>query len=259
MKIGFLDSGIGGLSVLHNMLLRVPSGNYIYYADSDNAPYGEKDADRICSLVSDGVDFLVGRGAEAVVLACNTATSVAAGLIRGRYTIPIVGMEPAVKPAVRFHSQGRVLVTGTPVTIRGDKLADLIDTVDSEGLTDKLALPELVRMAEEGCFDADRAADYIRSEMGDASPEDYSAVVLGCTHFNYFKDAFRIVFPSDTALVDGNDGTVSQLVRRVGEENILGEGSREYYVSGRAVADGSETLTRYRSLLLRLDKMYAIK
>ena len=115
MKIGFLDSGIGGLSVLHDLLTRMPMGEYLYYADSENAPYGEKSEEEIYSLVARGVDFLISRGAGAIVLACNTATSVAAKRLRAAHSLPIVGMEPAVKPAVRFHSQGRVLVTGTPV------------------------------------------------------------------------------------------------------------------------------------------------
>lgn len=259
MKIGFLDSGIGGLSVLHNMRLRMPMGDYIYYADSDNAPYGEKSESRVRELVSVGVEHLISQGAEAVVLACNTATSVAASYLRSIHSIPIVGMEPAVKPAVRFHSSGRVLVTGTPVTIRGDKLTDLIGTVDSEGLTDRLALPALVRMAEERRFDATAAADYIKCEMRDAEPEKYSAVVLGCTHFNYFKDAFRRVFPSATAIIDGNDGTVSQLIRRVGAENLSGGGSVDYYISGKRVASGDPTLGYYAALLSRLDEMYRIK
>ena len=257
MKIGFLDSGIGGLSVLHNILLRKPTGDYLYYADSDNAPYGEKSEEEVCALVSAGVDFLIGQGAEAVVLACNTATSVAARRLRAVHSIPIVGMEPAVKPAVTFHGGGRVLVTGTPVTIRGERLADLIDTVDRERLTEKLALPELVRMAEERRFDTRAAADYIRRELADGSPEAYSAVVLGCTHFNYFKDAFRLVFPESTAIVDGNDGTVSQLIRRVGEESLVGGGSVTYYRSGRlASAREREDNT---ALLSRLDEMYRIK
>lgn len=253
MKIGFLDSGIGGLSVLHNLLARMPMGEYLYYADSANAPYGEKSEDAVYSLVSRGVDFLLSLGAGAIVLACNTATSVAAKRLRAEHDLPIIGMEPAVKPAVKFHSQGRVLVTGTPVTIRGDKLTDLIDAVDLSHLTDKLALPELVRMAEEHRFDARYAADYIKNELADARAEDYSAVVLGCTHFNYFKDAFRLVFDS-AALIDGNKGTINQLIRLVGEENLAGEGRVEYFRSGERVSGAD-----FAPLLARLDQMYRIK
>lgn len=253
MKIGFLDSGIGGLSVLHNLLARMPTGEYLYYADSVNAPYGEKSEDAVYSLVSRGVDFLLSLGAGAIVLACNTATSVAAKRLRAEHDLPIIGMEPAVKPAVKFHSQGRVLVTGTPVTIRGDKLTDLIDAVDLLHLTDKLALPELVRMAEERRFDVCYAADYIKNELADARTEDYSAVVLGCTHFNYFKDAFRLVFGS-AALIDGNEGTINQLIRLVGEESLSGEGRVEYFRSGERVSGAD-----FAPLLARLDEMYRIK
>ena len=99
MSTGFFDSGIGGITVLHEAMKLMPRWDYIYYADSDNAPYGTRPKDEVIALVHSAVDFLAGQGVDAIVIACNTATSVAIETLRSRYSIPVIGMEPAIKPA----------------------------------------------------------------------------------------------------------------------------------------------------------------
>ena len=122
MKIGFYDSGIGGLSVLQTAMEMLPNEEFIYYADTDHVPYGEKSNDEILAFARRAVDFLIAKDAKAIVIACNTATSVAAKYLRAVHTLPIIGMEPAVKPAVEEKNHKRILVSATPVTIREKKL-----------------------------------------------------------------------------------------------------------------------------------------
>ena len=124
MKIGIFDSGIGGLSVLHQAMIIMPEADYIFYADVDNVPYGEKTKEEVRKLVDHAVGFLVDKGCQAIVLACNTATSAAISYLREKYKLPIIGIEPAVKPAVEhIHESGkRVMVVSTPVTAKGEKL-----------------------------------------------------------------------------------------------------------------------------------------
>ena len=197
-------------------------------------------------------------GAEAIVIACNTATSVAVAKLRERYDIPIIGMEPAVKRALDLSTEGRILVTGTPITLKGDKLRLLIGELDRSHVVDLLPLPGLVKFAEKYRFEGDDVTAYIKKAFDGFRLEDYSFLVLGCTHFNYFKDTLRKVLPAHIRFVDGNDGTVRQLIRRTGGETDSQKDSEtRYFISGREI-DSKEELLRIESFVTRLDSMYEI-
>ncbi len=256
MKIGIFDSGIGGLTVLHQALLTLPKEDYIYYADTDHVPYGTKTRDEIIRYVDEAVEFLVGKGVKAIVIACNTATSTAIDYVRSKYTLPILGMEPAVKPAVANSNGKRVMVIATPITVKEEKLRNLIEQVDDNHRVDLLALPGLVRFAEAGLFEGEEVEQYLRQELGTYKLENYSALILGCTHFNYFKDSYRKIFPSKVDFIDGSVGTVNYLKKILEERKQLenNHGTVEYYMSGRPVYREDE-LERLSMLHERLDKM----
>ncbi len=256
MKIGIFDSGIGGLSVLHQALITLPKEDYIYYADTDNVPYGTKEREQIIGYVDHAVDFLVGKGVKAIVIACNTATSIGAEYVRHKYTLPILGMEPAVKPAMARNNGKRVMVIATPATVREEKLRNLIELVDDEHLVDLVATPGLVQFAEAGVFETEKVEQYLRKEFAPYRLENYSALILGCTHFNYFKDTYRKIFPRETAFMDGSVGTVNYLKKILTEQNLIenNHGTVEYYTSGRPMYR-DEDLLRLTRLHERLDKM----
>ena len=140
MKIGIFDSGIGGLSVLQKLIKIMPNEEYCYYLDSVHVPYGEKSKEDIIKYTDEAIAFLINEGCDITCIACNTATSVAAEILRKKYSTPIVGVEPAVKPAVELSAngekEGRILVIATPVTVREKKLHDLIEKFDNEHLVD---------------------------------------------------------------------------------------------------------------------------
>ena len=266
-SIGIFDSGIGGLSVLHEAYHYLPEQNYIFYADTEHVPYGLKTPEQILSYSIGITEFLLEKGVEAIVVACNTATSVAIKELRKRYSIPILGMEPAVKPAVEGTEKKRIMVIATPVTIREDKLKDLLHRVDENHRVDLLPMPRLVEFAERTEFDSDDVIDYIKKQFEPYNMEEYCALVLGCTHFNYFKPAYRQIFGDDTLLIDGNHGTVKHLAEVLGIElsntpdnvvtfddthKMLELAKTEYYYSGNPIADASE-LERLRILHNRLE------
>ncbi len=256
MKIGFFDSGVGGLTVLQQALQTLPEEEYIYYADTDHVPYGTKPKEEIIRYVDEAVDFLVGKGVKAVVIACNTATSVAIEYIREKYKLPILGMEPAVKPAVQKCPDKRVLIAATPLTIREDKLKNLLKQVDGEHKTDLLALPDLVLFAEAGCFDRPEVGEYLKRELSAFELKNYSNFVLGCTHFNYFKDTLRSLLPDRIEFIDGISGTINHL-KVILERNgpIKKESLRvEYYISGKLVTE-TEKLKFFDGLLKRAEAM----
>lgn len=258
MKIGIFDSGIGGLSVLHHALKVIPNAHFIYYADMQHVPYGEKTEIEVRGFVEKIINFFIKQGVDAIVIACNTASSVATKEYRDQYPIPIIGMEPAVKKAVKLYpdEKKRILVAATPITIEGNKLHNLLDRVDMVHNIDLIALPMLVRFAECGDFDSKAIDEYLKDSFKGYSLKDYSSIVLGCTHFNYFKVNFQSLFPNYINFVDGNEGTVNQLIRKLQKANPFDPQLVDYYFSGKRV---KETERQYiNSCLERLEKMYII-
>lgn len=259
MKIGFFDSGIGGLTVLHQAMITLPQEEFIYYADTDNVPYGTKRKEEVLQYVEDAVEFLVHQDVKAIVIACNTATSIAIDTLRMKYSIPILGMEPAVKPAVQKCSGKRVMVIATPITVKEEKLRNLLQQVDDDHRVDLLPLPKLVLFAETGNFETVEVEQYLRKELSEYHLENYSSLTLGCTHFNYFKDTFRRIFPLSVEFIDGSEGTVNHLKNILRANGMLEYNGPDvtYYQSGRLVSD-QKTLAYYAKLHRRLDTMMSI-
>ena len=247
MKIGIFDSGIGGLSVLDEAVHRLSGVDYIFYADIDHVPYGLKTPEQITEYVDDIAKYLIENGVDAIVIACNTATSVAAKRLRSMYSIPIIGMEPAVKPAIAASvADKRVLVTATPVTIEGEKLKKLIEEYDRDSIVDKLPLPELAMMAEKELFEPEIVVPYLKEKFSGLDTSMYDFIVLGCTHFPFFSDSFKALLPG-VRLIDGSDGTARYLKAMLEKYDItsLGDtfeqGKKVVYVkSGREVTDKQE-------------------
>lgn len=260
MKIAFFDSGIGGLSVLHHAMRVMPNERFVFFADEDHVPYGTKSRKEVMEFVDEAFEFLTGLGVDAIVVACNTATSVAVQEMRSRYDIPIIGMEPAAKRALDLYGDRRVLVTATPITVKGRKMQLLMENVDKHNLVDLLPLPRLVEFAERQEFESRPVRDYLEQALSPYDFSEYSSLVLGCTHFNYFKDVMRSLLPEHVKFVDGNEGTVRELIRRLPTEvHTNGEVTGvEYYYSGRRVED-KEELERIGLYLRRLDDMYDIE
>lgn len=212
MKIGVFDSGIGGLSVLHEARKVLPNEHYLYYADTSHVPYGTKPKDEIRGYIFAAISFLRDQGCEAIVVACNTATSVAIDDLRRTFTtLPIIGMEPAVKPAVQANHHQRVLVLATEMTLKEPKFHNLVSKVDNEGIVDYLSLQELVLFSERFDFAEATVIPYLRARLAQVNLACYGHVVLGCTHFIYFRPHIQQVFPAGTVILDGNAGTVQHL------------------------------------------------
>ena len=259
LKLAFFDSGIGGLTVLHHAIKILPNEEFIFFADEDNVPYGVKTREQVLNYVDEAFKFLTAQNVGAIVVACNTATSVAVRLMREKYNLPIIGMEPALKRALDLYPEQKVLVTATPITINGEKIQKLIEKLDAKKFTELLALPKLVEFAERQEFNSAEVEKYLRAEFAEYDFKNFSSVVLGCTHFNYFKDTMRKILPEHVKFVDGNEGTLKELIRRTGlKESKSKKNPRvEYFYSGRAVTAKDE-LERLKKYLLRLDEMFLL-
>lgn len=235
-SIGFLDSGFGGITVLSEALKQLPNENYIYYADIEHVPYGTKTKDEVRTYIFDAVEFLVSQGIKALVVACNTATSIAVRDLRSMYNFPIAGMEPAVKPAVENGNGKRVLVLATPLTLKEEKFHNLVQRVDTEHIVDYLAFPELVDLAEHMVFDNDRVIPIIKEKLSTFDISSYKTFVLGCTHFPLYRKIFKEILPKDINIIDGSVGTIKYLRHLLEQGNILNTentgGKIKYFDSG---------------------------
>lgn len=258
MRIGFFDSGIGGLTVLHQALRLLPNEDYLYYADTSHVPYGEKSKEEVRKYIFDAVEFIAGQNVKALVLACNTATSIVIEELRNQYDFPILGIEPAVKPAVEKWEgrQKKVLVLATRLTLKEKKYNDLVHRIDHGEIVDSLPLPGLVQFAENFEFDENKVIPYLEKELSVYDLHQYGTVVLGCTHFPYFEGTLKKVFPEGVDFISGSYGTAKNLKRILENKNQVNQGAGDilFFKSDVKVED-TFTISKYHRLLKILDEL----
>ncbi|MED3729009.1 glutamate racemase [Priestia filamentosa] len=223
MKIGFFDSGLGGISVLHEAVKHFPNESFLYYADTLHVPYGSKTKEEVKSYVLQAAEEIIKQDVKALVVACNTATSIAIETLRATYNIPIIGMEPAAKPALEISRSlnKRVLVFATSLTLKQAKYKHLLETIDDQSLIDSIPLQELVQYCENLNFDQDTLKAYFQSKVQGLDLQQYGTVVLGCTHFPFYRGLLRDMFPPSVQFIDGSIGTVKRLEYVLKERNML--------------------------------------
>ena len=222
--IGFFDSGVGGISVLRESLKVLPNEDFIYFGDSINAPYGIKDVNEVRKLTFSAVDFLIDKGVKVIVIACNTATSAAIDLLRAKYMdIPIIGIEPALKPAVIISRGKSVIIMATPMTLAEKKFSKLMALYNKEVNIIPLPCAGLVELIESGVIEGDRIEAYLKEKLKGFMHLDVSCIVLGCTHYPFIKNELVKVVGDKTIIIDGSVGTVNQLKRQLTGNNILNE------------------------------------
>lgn len=232
LPIGFMDSGMGGLSVLREALKVMPQEDYIYYGDSANAPYGTKPQEEIRRLAFNVVEKLLDMGIKGLAVACNTATSAAVKAMRTAYPdLPIVGIEPAIKPAWKHNHGGSVLVMATPMTIAQEKYHKLLAKYNSDVEFISIPCEGLMEFVEAGELNGEHLTDYFDSHLGQYL-DRAETIVLGCTHYPFLKpqlDAYLKARVKDRkiALIDGGLGTARELRRRLDQKGLLREEGRK--------------------------------
>ncbi len=220
LPIGIFDSGVGGISVLADIYNILPNETYLYYADSFNAPYGEKSVKEIQKLALKVANFLIKKKIKALVVACNTATSAAIDLMRSSFSIPVIGMEPALKPAVEKFPQGKIVIIATPITLEEKKYQLLLKRFYNQAQIYSLPCPTLVELIEQGITEGSIIDEELNKIFFEWKNKKLDVIVLGCTHFPFIRKSLQNFFPT-TQLIDGNKGTAQQLKRILEEENLL--------------------------------------
>lgn len=220
--VAFFDSGLGGISVLRAARSTLPHENFIYYGDSANAPYGTKPREEICRLSRNVMEAVLSMGAKAVVIACNTATGMAVDELRIDYPeLPIIGVEPAVKPAAETWPGGKILVMATPMCLKGERFKELHGRFCREAEIIPVPCGGLMEYVERGELDGPGLHEFLQKLLGPWLTEPVDAVVLGCTHYPFLRKAIAAVLGEQTAIVDGNAGITAQLRRRLAELDLL--------------------------------------
>ena len=188
--IGLFDSGVGGLSVYLHLAQQLPNERYIYYADTLNVPYGNRDSEDIEALTLKAIEWLYQQGCKLIVIACNSASAYALDTARKCYPqLPIVGLVPALKPAVLASKSGHVAVLATKATLNGSLLNDVIASFANPNRTvvTKYFDPQLVPWVEAGMPVEDETAQRLRQQLRAFANEGIDQLVLGCTHYPFFK------------------------------------------------------------------------
>jgi glutamate racemase len=247
--IAVFDSGMGGISVLRELVRIMPNENYIYFGDSANAPYGTKTLEEVRALTCSYAKSLFEEGAKSLVVACNTATSAAVRVLREQYPhIPIVGIEPAVKPASQCGEHPRVLVMATPMTIRETKFKNLMAQYEKEADIIPLPCPGLMDFVERGDLDGEDLRKYLVELLFEFRQEKVDAVVLGCTHYPFVKDMIQKTLGGDVRVFDGGEGTAKEMRRRLDEAGLLTERTTKGNVEFRNSLESKEKLDLCRRL-----------
>jgi len=191
--IGIFDSGVGGLSVFREIRKVLPEEKYVYFSDSAHCPYGEKSKEYIIERARSITRFLLDKGADIIVVACNTATAAAIAELRKEFPIRFIGMEPAVKPAVMSTKTGTVGVLATAGTLKADKYLNTREKW-AEGVRIAEHVGQgFVELVEKGCTSGNEAEDIVRASLKPLLDEGADRIVLGCTHYPFLSDTISKV------------------------------------------------------------------
>jgi glutamate racemase len=223
--VGIFDSGVGGLSVAREIRALLPAEPLLYLADTAYCPYGGRPVEEIRDRSVAAVSALVERGVKAVVVACNTATGAALELLREEFPIPILGLEPAVKPAAQTTTTGRVGVMATSGTLRSERFSRLVSTFAQGVEVFAVPCPGLVELVEAGETEGEPTIGALSELLAPLRDAHVDTVVLGCTHYPFLKDAVAVVMGPDVRLLDSGRAVANHLQRVLTRADALATGS----------------------------------
>lgn len=234
--IGVFDSGVGGLSVLREIRLALPEEDLIYVADSKYAPYGDQTATTIEQRSIAIAEFLVRESAKAIVVACNTATGVAIDTLRSRFAVPVVGIEPAVKPATLKTKSGVIAVLATKQTLASVKFSRLVAAYGADVQVISQPCPGWVEQVEQGDLSSQATRTLVEACVVPLLAKGADTLVLGCTHYPFLTPVIRTIAGPSVAILDPSVAVASELRRRLQMGELLSRraqpGGDRFWTSG---------------------------
>ncbi len=221
--IAVFDSGVGGISVLRELVKLMPQEQYLYYGDSANAPYGDKTTQQVRQLTLDAARMLLEQGAKALVVACNTATAAAIHTLREMYPDQIIiGIEPALKMGADRFPEGRIGVMATQVTLREEKFLHQTERFPNVQV-DQIPAPGLVELIESGRSETEETRHFLEDLLMPYAGK-LDALVLGCTHYHFVRPLITQILGEGTQILDGGEGTARQTMRCLEAADLLSAG-----------------------------------
>ena len=242
--IAVFDSGVGGISVLRQILKHLPNERILYFGDSINAPYGTRPRQEVEDLTMAALEKLMDRGLKAFVIACNTATAAAVDALRAKYPdLIIVGIEPAVKLAADRHPGGHIGVMATPGTMKSPRVLALMDRFRDQCTIESLPAPGLADLVEANKQNGPEGEALLRP-MLEPFIGKLDALVLGCTHYPFAEEMLHKILGPKTELLDGGDGVARQTKRRLEAAGLLWDGPGELVIENSLPGDTMIKLSR---------------
>jgi glutamate racemase len=234
--IGVFDSGIGGLTVVKRLLSVLPRENIVYFGDTARVPYGSKSNDTVIDYSIQDTNFLLHKNVKAVVVACNTASSIALNELRKRFNVPVIGViYPGAELAVRESKHGKIGVIGTRATINNKAYSEAIKKINSKIEVFEKACPLFVPIAEEGWTHHKATHEIAEEYLKELRENNIDTLVLGCTHYPILADVIQEVIGKNVKLIDSGIATaevVRNEINRIGlETNSAVSGNLDLYVS----------------------------
>jgi len=227
LPIGVFDSGVGGLSVLRDIRKELWNEDLLYVADSVHAPYGDKSAEFIEARAISIAQFLINQQVKAMVVACNTATSAAVAELRARFAVPIVAMEPAVKPAVEQTQSGVVGVLATRRTVSSENFLNLLARFGAGVDIVVQPCPGLVEQVESGDFTGDKTRSLVEQYVFPLLERGADTIVLGCTHYPFLQSLIQAMAGPGVAIIDPGEAIARELRRRLEHAGLLSSEERQ--------------------------------
>lgn len=234
--IGVFDSGVGGLSIMGELARQLPHEDITYLADTAHCPYGPRSLEEIRGLAQAIVSFLLAHGCKIIVVACNAASAAALHYLRERFQVPIVGMEPAVKPAAQETETKVVGVIATPATFQGELFASLIQRFASDVTVLEGVCPGLVEKVEAGGVDDPQTEAILRRCLEPMAEKGIDTLVLGCTHYPFLTPTIERIVGPGVKIIDPSPAVARQTQRVLAREGLLSDAHRPghytFYTTG---------------------------
>lgn len=233
--IGVFDSGVGGLTVVREIIKQLPNENVIYFGDTARVPYGTKSAETVTRYSLEIADFLLSKNVKSIVVACNTASALALEALKKKYEIPVIGViSPAVWKAVSSSTKKRIGIIGTEATISSNTYQRQIKSFSKDAQVFAKPCPLLVPLVEEGWLDCEITLSVLNIYLKELMSKKIDSLILGCTHYPLLKNAIEKTLGKNIKIIDSASSVVAELKRLLAEKKMLGyaiKPKRVYYVS----------------------------
>ncbi|RWW92390.1 glutamate racemase [Flavobacterium cerinum] len=232
--IGLFDSGIGGTSIWKEIHTLLPNENTIYLADSINAPYGQKTKEEIIELSFKNTEFLLEQNSKIIVVACNTATTNAIKELRAKYDVPIIGIEPAIKPAAIHTKTKSIGILATKGTLSSELFYKTVSNLEGINVIEQVGY-DLVKLIEEGKIDSNEITELLKTYLQPMIEANIDYLVLGCSHYPYLVPQIKKILPESVKIIDSGEAVARQTKLVLEKNDLLNnsnkKGDLKFYVN----------------------------